>query len=234
MESFESLIAATESLITGAASYSQRFVKLPDYHIRLATVRRFDLHSFVNRLRPRLDEGLILKALKQAIDFKLQLFVLLIVDWDLYDREVLALTPRDTSIPQPLGQPEYQRALAYSLDQASIGKVRIAIERLMNLVYLIEKKQDLEVRKSKKSKFAKLIAEHPTLSSLGPLMAKVQEFDDRLRTPEFHKGSLLRRTLLDPGSSPTNDVMPRFIDMLNDIISVVVPIYFDDARAAGR
>src|SRR4051794_31244281 len=85
-----------------------------------------------------------------------------------------------------------------SFDQNLIGKSRILWERVMNLVYLLETGKHLEKRRSKKAAFDQwLRSEAPEKwRILEPYGAEVQRFDDRFRTPEFHKNSMLRAGLL--------------------------------------
>jgi hypothetical protein len=221
------VIDSFERTLENAFRYHLANSKLLDLPRRRQVVNRLDLRAFVKIVSAKLSPREVQKVLFMALDFKLQVFTVLITDWDLYDRIVLSLSPHDTAHVVP-GQMECQRIYAYSLDQGLIGKIRIVIERLMNMTYFIETGQVLHAtaRQSKKGKFKKWLATRPELAHLNENLNITRKFDEDLRTPEYHEGSVLRKLVLSGDLTVSLTIMERFVQMLNQIISTVVPRYF--------
>jgi hypothetical protein len=103
--------------------------------------------------------------------------------------------------------------------QSMISRSRIAWEKLMRAVYYLETGQDLQPSGSRsyKSKFFDWVGKQPKWLFLEPYKSVVSEHDDRFRTGEFHKGSVLRRVILGHEMPDLNKVMELSNCMLNGI-----------------
>ncbi|MER6665099.1 hypothetical protein ABT256_11165 [Amycolatopsis japonica] len=157
------------------------------------------------------------KFLFNVIDFKLQLYYILESDVGLYNHlyeDELAKLGLDSSNPTP-------RLLLrrLSFDQNLIGKSRILWERLMNLIYYLEEGKELD-GKSKKGKFFRWLRESADRKWLfmAPYEEVLVSYDQQFRTPEFHKGSVLRAELLGQKSIDVNDLL----DLVNRASNVIL------------
>ena len=103
--------------------------------------------------------------------------------------------------------------------QSIIGRSRIAWEKLMRAVYYLETGLDLRPSNSRsyKSKFFDWVADQPKWRFLEPYESIVSEHDDRFRTGEFHKGSVLRRVILRREMPDLNKIMELSNSMMNGI-----------------
>lgn len=146
------------------------------------------------------------KFLFNVIDFKLQLYYVLESDVGLYNllyEDELAKLGLSSMNPTP-------RLLLrrLSFDQNLIGKSRILWERLMNLIYYLEEGKELD-GKSKKGKFFRWLRESADRKWLfmAPYEEVLVSYDQQFRTPEFHKGSVLRAELLGQKAIDVNDLL---------------------------
>ena len=118
-----------------------------------------------------------------------------------------------------------------SRDQDLIGKSRILWERLMNAVYYLETGEVLENRvsgnKSKLKVFFNFIETTPRWSYLKPYRREIMEFDRRFRTPEFHKGSILRGELFGRKNCSPTELLSLINRMSNGIWDLLL------ARVSG-
>lgn len=93
--------------------------------------------------------------------------------------------------------------------QSIIGRSRIAWEKLMRAVYHLETGKDLQptASRSYKNKFFDWVSTQPKWLFLEPYKSVVDQHDNRFRTGEFHKGSVLRRVVLGDEIPDLNDVI---------------------------
>ena len=74
-------------------------------------------------------------------------------------------------------------------------------ERIMNFVYYLEKGEILDDarsnKRSKKASFFKYIKSNPKWDFLERFKPRMEDFDSKFRTPEFHKNSTLRKEILE-------------------------------------
>lgn len=112
--------------------------------------------------------------------------------------------------------------------QSMIGRSRIAWEKLMRAVYYMETGQDLQPSGSRsyKSKFFDWVSNQPKWLFLEPYKSVVSEHDDRFRTGEFHKGSVLRRVVLGHEMPDLNKLMK----LSNVMRNAIWPNILDIAR----
>jgi len=157
----------------------------------------------------------------QLIDIKLQLFFIVELDIGLYNHLIYdAGFARESISDFP-----YVMLRKLSLDQNLIMKSRILWERIMNLVYFLETGKSLEMKgRSKKTRFFEYIPE-TKWAFLGEYRHYIDSFDDKLRTPEAHKGSVIRKWFQADATTPdenisglTNIVMNVFWSGLLQII----------------
>src|SRR5882724_8329676 len=93
-----------------------------------------------------------------------------------------------------------------ALKQALFGSIRICWERLMQAVYFLEEGKEIS-GKSIKVLFFNWADTKDQWRFLVPYRKVVVAHDDAFRTPEFHKGSILRKQVFGaPGPDP-NDVV---------------------------
>jgi len=103
--------------------------------------------------------------------------------------------------------------------QSIIGRSRIAWEKLMRAVYYLETGRDLQPSGSRsyKAKFFAWVIDQPKWRFLEPYQPIVVEHDDRFRTGEFHKGSVLRKVILGHEMPDLNRIMELSNSMMNGI-----------------
>jgi hypothetical protein len=106
-----------------------------------------------------------------------------------------------------------------AITQSMIGLSRIAFEKLMRAVYYLETGEDLQPSGSRsyKAKFFTWVANQPKWRFLEPYQSVVTEHDERFRTGEFHKGSILRKVVLGHEMPDLNDIMELSNSMMNGI-----------------
>lgn len=146
-------------------------------------------------------------------DFKIELFFIIELDMGLYNHLIYNLGYDNSNITEN----PYVLLRRLSLDQTVIVKSRILWERTMNFVYFLETGVKLEAsgRKSKKAKFFKLIEDNQW-SFLLDYKDYVEWFDDKLRTPEVHKSSTLRKSF-QGGSHPPSEKVSAFVNILMNV-----------------
>lgn len=146
-------------------------------------------------------------------DFKIELFFIMELDMGLYNHLIYNLGYDNSSIAEN----PYILLRRLSLDQTVILKSRILWERTMNFVYFLETGVELEVsgRKSKKAKFFQLIKDN-RWSFLLDYKDYIDWFDDKLRTPEVHKSSTLRKAF-QSGSHPPSEKVDAFINIITNV-----------------
>ena len=114
--------------------------------------------------------------------------------------------------------------------QSIIARSRIAWEKLMRAVYYLETGLDLRPSGSRsyKSKFFDWVGGQPRWLFLEPYKSVVTEHDDRFRTGEFHKGSILRRVVLGHDMPDLNEIMNLSNYMMNSIWNNILSIVRGD------
>lgn len=96
-----------------------------------------------------------------------------------------------------------------------INKTRILWERIMNFSYLIFERKELEVGKSKKTKFEKWFI-NKNFIFFQELYNFICVFDEKYRTPENHKSSYLRKLFLNNELSPISGISLRILTSFNN------------------
>lgn len=128
-------------------------------------------------------------------DIKIQLYYLLEADLGLYNHLIYNKGYDSKNIHK---FPHIQ-LVKLSLDQNVISKSRILWERIMNFIYYLETGEKLENAisrsKSKKTAFFNFISK-TNWQFLLDYKEYINWFDEKLRTPEFHKSSTLRKHFL--------------------------------------
>lgn len=154
------------------------------------------------------------KLVYHLFDIKIQLFFITEIDLGLYNR----LLFDEGFSNETIKDSPYMLLRQLSLDQTVIVKSRILWERVMNLIYYLEKGKDLEARKGgKKTRFFKFIQNTPW-KFLADYQEYVGWFDDKLRTAEVHKGSVLRKHF-------QQDSFPAF-DRVLALCNIVMNCFF--------
>ena len=79
----------------------------------------------------------------------------------------------------------------------------------MNFIYFLETGVNLEdtVRKRSKRRFFKFANASPRWKWLADYENDLNEFDDHLRTPEFHKMSALRKRLMNNQGHDSHEIL---------------------------
>jgi hypothetical protein len=121
----------------------------------------------------------------------------------------------------PLATPNLELArLGYS--QAMIGGARILWERLMRLIYFLETGKDPSGKSIRRVFFRELSDWTPRWDLLAEFDEEIQSFDNSYRTPEYHKGSILKRELLGGGVVDINDVLGMTTPVTNGVWQVLL------------
>ena len=162
------------------------------------------------------------KIIKTLMDIKFQVFCILEVETGQYNWRVVDLVGSFEEIPKN----DFIFLTKLNIDQNMIYKVRVLWERIMNLVYLIVNKKDLEEssfncpedkqcpyikgtrvyrKKSKKAEFKKFLEKSKEWGFMRRIMKKIDSFDNFFRTAETHKNSTLRRYFLEVKNVKTEE-----------------------------
>lgn len=116
----------------------------------------------------------------------------------------------------------------YSLSKSLnlINKTRILWERIMNFSYLLFERKDLDVKKSKKEKFRKWYKNN-NFVFYEQLDNFITTFDEKYRTPETHKSSVLRKMFMNNELSPVKGISLRIsLFFNNDIYKNILNVLF--------
>jgi hypothetical protein len=175
------------------------------------SVLQFDIMAFyqayIQSDRPKEYIGRLVHAL---FDIKLQMFYIGEVDMGLYNT-ILYSRGYDANNPTP-----YSAIKKLSLDQSVIVKSRILWERMINFasIYIDGEEVQVPSGKSKKGKFAKQIEGTPWLF-LKDYWKTLEWFDNTLRTPEVHSGSVLRKNLMHIDNEFDNSMLVLYNIAIN-------------------
>lgn len=121
----------------------------------------------------------------------------------------------------PLATPNLQLArLGYS--QAMIGAERVLWERLMRTIYFLETGTDPKGKHTQRAFFRELPNWSPRWDLLAEFQSEVNEFDESLRTPEYHKGSILKKELLGGNTVDMNDVLGLTTPITNGVWTILM------------
>lgn len=153
------------------------------------------------------------KLVYYLFDFKIQLFFILELDLGLYNHLIYNLGYDYSSIVEI----PYIFLRKLSLDQNLILKSRILWERIMNFIYFLEVGKELESssKKSKKTKFFEFIKNNKW-SFLLKYKEYIDWFDKKLRTPEVHKFSILRKNF-QRGITVPSEKVDAFVNIMMNV-----------------
>lgn len=155
------------------------------------------------------------RLVHQLMDIKIQLFYIVELDMGLYNRFIYDAGFTEETI----NNSPYMVLWKLSLDQNTIMKSRILWERIMNLVYFLETGKSLEAKRSgKKTRFFEFI-ENTRWAFLAEYHDYIDWFDDKLRTPEAHKGSVLRKHFQTDSHTPPE----RILALANIVVNFFYP-----------
>lgn len=199
MDLLEKVVADFEKKLSAAINekYSVSNSDLPKEHqelfLRSNSILNFDILAFYKEYtQSKAPQERLPKLIHALFDIKLQLFYVGEVDVGLYNN-ILYLKGYDPKNPSPL-----EALKKMSLDQNIIVKSRILWERMINFasIYISGDEVTVGSGKSKKGKFSRMIENTPW-EFLKDYWKTLEWFDDHLRTPEVHSGSVLRKYFQD-------------------------------------
>jgi len=152
-----------------------------------------------------------------CMDFKLQLYYLLEVDAGLVNKLVYQL---GFDKRNPYNTP-HLLLTRQSIDQSIILKSRILWERGINLIYFLETGENIENKvsgnKSKRKIFFDFVNTNPKWNFMHKYRTVIDKYDQSYRSPESHKGSILRAELIGNKVIERNDIL----DLLNYGLNVI-------------
>ncbi|KXX61077.1 hypothetical protein AZG88_34840 [Rhodococcus sp. LB1] len=216
------MLGALELFITNALD--EKYDATPPHWADMMGVRKLDLREFVESF----DAGgypaeRTRGAVTRAYDLKLQYYYLAEVDLGTYN-QVYSAEINNRGLSNETATPRLL-LIRLSQDQSLIGKMRVLWERLMNLIYYVETGKDIAARSKKKAFFRWLETE--TVAAkwryFQPYEQVIAQYDDKFRTPEFHKSSTLRREILER-SLDINDLIEPLNYFTNGIWSNIISI----------
>lgn len=121
----------------------------------------------------------------------------------------------------PLATPNLQLArLGYS--QAMIGAERVLWERLMQSIYFLEKGSNPEGKHTQRAFFRELPKWSPRWDLLAEFQSEVSKFDESFRTPEYHKGSILKKELFGGDAVDMNEVLGLTTPIINGVWTILI------------
>ncbi len=175
------------------SAYISKYSNQPEILDTMISFNRIDLLEFLETYLSSnyYDEIVVERLVYTLMDIRLQMFFIHEIEIGQYNWRVIDKV--DTF--EAIRSDEFVYLTKLNIDQNLILKTRILFERIMNFIYLLEKKKLLE-GKSKKGKFRKFIDDDSKWSFLVKTIEKLTAFDDVFRTPEVHKFSSLRRMFL--------------------------------------
>jgi hypothetical protein len=116
----------------------------------------------------------------------------------------------------PLAIPNINLArLGYT--QTMIGSVRTLWERLMRSIYYLETGNDPEGKHTQRLFFKEIPNWSPRWDLLGEFNKEITVYDEKFRTPEYHKGSILKKELLGDDAVDVNKVLGLITPILNGV-----------------
>ena len=155
-------------------------------------LEQMDINAFYevlvkNNAFPKCDPPILIHSL---FDIKMQLFFILEIEMGKYNLIYNEIRSFSEIRDKPL-----LALKKLSLDQNLIVKNRILWERVMNFIFYLIQGKKFEGKKSKVTKFFEIIEDTKWeyLKFYKPL---VETLNDRWRTPEVHKGSVLKGLFL--------------------------------------
>lgn len=153
------------------------------FSVRFNLLQFFDAYLKSSEPQERLS-----KLMHELFDLKLQLFYILECDQGLYN-SMLYDKGFDQKKPKTI-----ELLIKMSIDQTTIVKSRILWERMINFVSIYISGEELKSssKYSKKAKFFKISINTPW-EFLHEYKTTLEWFDEKLRTPEVHGGSVLRK-----------------------------------------
>ena len=92
----------------------------------------------------------------------------------------------------------------------------------MNAVWYLETATELDIYRSKKAKFFRLIREMPTWRALLVAEPLLNWYDDQFGTAEYHTSSVLRATLLRGTEVDDNDLLDSLNMFLTGVYEVIL------------
>jgi hypothetical protein len=151
----------------------------------------------------------IKKLIYQLFDIKIEMFYIIELDIGLYNYLIYNIGFDKSNIDEF----PYIALRKLSLDQTLIIKSRILWERVMNFIYYLETGEDLDkiIRRSKKK------SKNTKWSYLEEYRNYIEWFDNKLRTPEVHKGSTLRKNFQIGSAAPDRKTL-GLINIVNNSI----------------
>lgn len=179
IQKFEDLIKS--AYIEKQKEYRQR-INLGHNYLEQMDINAFYEILIKNNAFPKCDTSILIHSL---FDIKMQLFFILEVEMGKYNLIYNEIRSFSEIKDKPL-----LALKKLSLDQNLIMKNRILWERVMNFIFYLIQGKKFEGKKSKVEKFFKIIenTKWEYLKSYKPL---IEILNDRWRTPEVHKGSVL-------------------------------------------
>ena len=160
----------------------------------------------------------IKKLIYQLFDIKIEMFYIMELDIGLYNHLIYNIGFDKSNIDEF----PYIALRKLSLDQTLIIKSRILWERVMNFIYYLETGKDLDKiirgskKKSKKTHFFDFI-KSTKWSYLEEYRNYIEWFDNKLRAPEVHKGSTLRKNFQTGRAAPDRKTL-GLINIVNNSI----------------
>lgn len=172
-------------------------------YIETSFVSRMDIRKFYELYLGKsvYPQERIKKLIYQLFDIKIEMFYILELDIGLYNHLVYNIGFDKSNIDEF----PYIALRKLALDQSLIIKSRILWERVMNFIYYLETGEDLD-RRSKKTYFFNFI-KNTKWSYLEEYKNYVEWFDDKLRTPEVHKSSILRKYFQIGSAAPDHKTL---------------------------
>lgn len=180
----------------------------------------WDIQAFITALvtGKQYPEERLERAVDRLIDTKLQFYF---VSHTLPATQNLMVYLRGFDPNDPLATPGLQLArLCYS--QSMIGQSRILWERLMRFIYFLEQGKDPEGKSVRRKFFATLPTWSPRWDVLSEWEGEIDTYDSRYRTPEYHKGSILKRELLGGSQVDPNEILGLMTPIMNGLWPVLL------------
>jgi hypothetical protein len=162
--------------------------------------------------------GRLPPVIDHAIDTKLQLYNVARV---IPGTENALVYLRGFDPADPVAAPRLQLArLCY--EQAMIGQSRVLWDRLMRLIYYLEEGVDPKGKSTRRVFFRDLPRWSMRWDALGEWEDEIDTYDATYRTPEYHKGSILKKELLGGPAHDPNETSALLTPVMNGIWTMLM------------
>lgn len=214
LEQFKNEVKIFEDKINKALvfKYSKYFKGYPpnflEHYLRDSPIARWNISLFIKIYNDakRYPSSRLVESTFYLMDIKIQLYYLLEVILGLYNHMIYNRGYDNSDIVKY----PHLHLIHLALDQTTIFMSTVLWERIYNFIYYLEKGERLDKNKTKK--FWNFVKGDEKWKFMLDYKDAIEEYKNKLRTPEVHKISTLRKEFLS-GRRIDSDYIMRLINI---------------------